>query len=98
MFVKPFPMHDSNVQFHSPGAAMIIAELAKEAGLPDGVLNIVHGAAKTVNHILDEPRIKAVSFVGSSKAGEYIYARGSANGKRVQANLGAKNHAWYIPS
>ena len=75
---------------------MIIAELAKEAGLPDGVLNIVHGAAKTVNHILDEPRIKAVSFVGSSKAGEYIYARGSANGKRVQANLGAKNHAWYI--
>jgi len=75
---------------------MIIAELTKEAGLPDGVLNIVHGAAKTVDFILDESRIKAISFVGSDKAGKYIYARGSENGKRVQANLGAKNHAWYI--
>lgn len=73
---------------------MIIAELAKEAGLPDGVLNVVHGAADTVNFILDEPKIKAISFVGSDKAGRYIYTRGSANGKRVQANLGAKNHAW----
>jgi malonate-semialdehyde dehydrogenase (acetylating)/methylmalonate-semialdehyde dehydrogenase len=72
---------------------MIIAELAKEAGLPDGVLNIVHGSVKTVDFILDEPRIKAISFVGSDKAGNYIYSRGSANGKRVQANLGAKNHA-----
>lgn len=77
-----------------PGAAMIIAELAKEAGLPDGVLNIIHGSKNAVNFILDEPRIKAISFVGSNAAGEYIYARGSANGKRVQANLGAKNHAW----
>jgi len=80
-----------------PGAAMIIAELAKEAGLPPGVLNIVHGSVDTVNFILDEPRIKAISFVGSDKAGEYIYTRGSANGKRVQANLGAKNHAIVIP-
>ncbi|TGZ81885.1 Methylmalonate-semialdehyde dehydrogenase [Ascodesmis nigricans] len=80
-----------------PGAAMIIAELAKEAGLPDGVLNIVHGAADTVNFILDEPQIKAISFVGSDKAGRYIYSRGSANGKRVQANLGAKNHACVMP-
>ena len=72
---------------------MIIAELAREAGLPDGVLNVVHGAADTVNFILDEPAIKAISFVGSDKAGKYIFERGTANGKRVQANLGAKNHA-----
>lgn len=77
-----------------PGAAMIIAELAKEAGLPDGVLNVIHGSKDTVNFILDEPAIKAISFVGSDTAGRYIYTRGSANGKRVQANLGAKNHAW----
>ncbi|KAI9765118.1 MAG: hypothetical protein M1840_007825 [Geoglossum simile] len=80
-----------------PGAAMILAELAKEAGLPPGVLNIVHGSAKTVDFILDEPSIKAISFVGSNRAGEYIYSRGSANGKRVQANLGAKNHAAVLP-
>ncbi|CUS10145.1 unnamed protein product [Tuber aestivum] len=80
-----------------PGAAMVLAELAKEAGLPEGVLNIVHGAAKTVNFIIDEPRIKAISFVGSDKAGKYIYTRGSEQGKRVQANLGAKNHACIMP-
>ncbi|PYH91466.1 Methylmalonate-semialdehyde dehydrogenase [Aspergillus ellipticus CBS 707.79] len=80
-----------------PGAAMILAELAKEAGFPAGVINIVHGSAKTVDFILDEPAIKAISFVGSNRAGEYIYTRGSANGKRVQANLGAKNHAAVLP-
>lgn len=80
-----------------PGACMILAELAAEAGFPPGVINIVHGAAKTVDFIIDEPRIKAISFVGSNKAGEYIYTRGSANGKRVQANLGAKNHAAVLP-
>jgi malonate-semialdehyde dehydrogenase (acetylating)/methylmalonate-semialdehyde dehydrogenase len=80
-----------------PGAAMILAELAEKAGFPPGVLNIVHGAAKTVDFIIDEPSIKAISFVGSNKAGEYIYSRGSANGKRVQANLGAKNHAAVLP-
>lgn len=80
-----------------PGAAMIIAELAQQAGFPDGVFNIVHGAHDTVNFILDEPRIKAISFVGSDKAGKYIYTRASANGKRVQANLGAKNHAAVLP-
>ena len=80
-----------------PGAAMIIAELCVKAGIPPGVVNIVHGSAKTVDFILDEPAIKAVSFVGSNKAGEYIYTRGSANGKRVQANLGAKNHAAVLP-
>ena len=76
---------------------MILAELAEKAGFPEGVVNIVHGAARTVDFILDEPRIKAVSFVGSNKAGEYIYSRASANGKRVQANLGAKNHAAVLP-
>jgi malonate-semialdehyde dehydrogenase (acetylating)/methylmalonate-semialdehyde dehydrogenase len=80
-----------------PGACMILAELAEKAGFPPGVVNIVHGAAKTVDFIIDEPRIKAISFVGSNKAGEYIYTRGSANGKRVQANLGAKNHAAVLP-
>ncbi|CAG7916069.1 unnamed protein product [Penicillium olsonii] len=80
-----------------PGAAMILAELAAEAGFPPGVLNIIHGSARTVDFILDEPAIKAISFVGSNRAGEYIYSRGSANGKRVQANLGAKNHAAVLP-
>ncbi len=80
-----------------PGAAMILAELVREAGFPDGVVNIVHGAHRTVDYLLDEPAIKAISFVGSNKAGEYIFNRGSANGKRVQANLGAKNHAAVLP-
>ncbi|KAK4698105.1 hypothetical protein P7C71_g73, partial [Lecanoromycetidae sp. Uapishka_2] len=80
-----------------PGAAMILAELAREAGYPEGVINIVHGSAKTVDFIIDEPDIKAISFVGSNKAGEYIFTRGSAKGKRVQANLGAKNHAAVLP-
>jgi len=80
-----------------PGACMILAELAEKAGFPAGVINIIHGSAKTVDFIIDEPRIKAISFVGSNKAGEYIYARGSAQGKRVQANLGAKNHAAVLP-
>jgi malonate-semialdehyde dehydrogenase (acetylating)/methylmalonate-semialdehyde dehydrogenase len=80
-----------------PGAAMILAELCQKAGFPDGVVNIVHGSAKTVDFILDEPAIKAISFVGSNRAGEYIFTRGSANGKRVQANLGAKNHAAVLP-
>ncbi|KAJ0168511.1 Methylmalonate-semialdehyde dehydrogenase [acylating], mitochondrial [Colletotrichum tanaceti] len=80
-----------------PGAAMIIAELAQKAGFPDGVINIVHGAHKTVDFILEDPVIKAVSFVGGNKAGEYIFNKGSAHGKRVQANLGAKNHAAVLP-
>lgn len=80
-----------------PGAAMILAELVQKAGFPDGVVNVIHGAHRTVDFILDEPAIKAISFVGGNKAGEYIFSRGSANGKRVQANLGAKNHAAVLP-
>lgn len=80
-----------------PGAAMIIAELVREAGFPEGVVNVIHGAHRAVDFLLDEPAIKAISFVGGNKAGEYIFTRGSANGKRVQANLGAKNHAAVLP-
>ncbi|CAK0781245.1 Methylmalonate-semialdehyde dehydrogenase [acylating], mitochondrial [Coccomyxa viridis] len=80
-----------------PGASMMLAELAMEAGLPKGVLNIVHGTHDTVNRILDHKDIKAISFVGSDAAGRYIYERGSASGKRVQANMGAKNHAVVLP-
>lgn len=76
-----------------PGAVMILAELAKQAGFPPGVFNVVHGGPKTVDFILDSPVVKAVSFVGSNRVGQHIYTRTSANGKRVQANLGAKNHA-----
>ncbi|KAK7222883.1 hypothetical protein V2G26_010886 [Clonostachys chloroleuca] len=81
----------------TPGAAMMIAEFCKLAGVPPGVVNVVHGAHDTVNFLLDGPEIKAISFVGSNKAGDYIYRRASANGKRVQANLGAKNHTALLP-
>jgi malonate-semialdehyde dehydrogenase (acetylating)/methylmalonate-semialdehyde dehydrogenase len=74
-----------------PGACAIIAELCERAGLPKGVLNIIHGGVDAVNFICDEPRIKAISFVGSDKAGKHIFDRGGANGKRVQSNLGAKS-------
>ncbi len=79
-----------------PGAAMLLAKLAHEAGVPAGVLNVIHGGADgmsfhiyeseplAVNFILDEPRIKAVSFVGSDHVGHHIWERGTKNGKRVQ--------------
>ncbi|PIL31560.1 hypothetical protein GSI_06262 [Ganoderma sinense ZZ0214-1] len=80
-----------------PGAAMMIAELCQKAGLPAGVLNVVHGTVPTVNAICDHPSIKAISFVGGDRAGKHIYERGRATGKRVQANMGAKNHAVLMP-
>ena len=80
-----------------PLTAMRLAELAIEAGLPKGVLNIIHGTHDTVNFICDHPAIKAISFVGGDAAGKHIYSRGAANGKRVQANLGAQNHAVVMP-
>ncbi|KAI8532426.1 hypothetical protein RHMOL_Rhmol11G0213500 [Rhododendron molle] len=80
-----------------PGASILLAELAKEAGLPDGVLNIVHGTKDIVNAICDDDEIKAISFVGSNTAGMHIYARASAKGKRVQSNMGAKNHGIVMP-
>jgi len=80
-----------------PGATMMLVELARQAGFPDGVVNVIHGAHDAVNFICDEPAIKAISFVGSDQAGTYIYERGSANGKRVQSNMGAKNHGVIMP-
>lgn len=80
-----------------PGASQMIVELAEQAGLPPGVLNIVHGTHDTVNRICDDPRIKAISFVGSDRGGTHVYNRGRQNGKRVQSNLGAKNHAILLP-
>ena len=80
-----------------PGATMILARLAQQAGLPDGVLQVVHGAHDTVNFICDAPTVKAISFVGGNEAGKYIFERGTKNGKRVQSNLGAKNHATILP-
>ena len=81
----------------TPTAFSIMAELFQEAGLPDGVLNVVHGSVDTVNFICDNEDIRAISFVGSNQAGEYIHERGTKQGKRVQANMGAKNHASVLP-
>ncbi|KAJ9159221.1 hypothetical protein P3X46_024742 [Hevea brasiliensis] len=80
-----------------PGASVMLAELAMEAGLPNGVLNIVHGTNDIVNAICDDDDIKAISFVGPNSAGAYVYARASAKGKRIQSNIGAKNHAVVMP-
>lgn len=80
-----------------PGASLILAKLAQKAGLPDGVLNIIHGAHDAVNFICDHPSIQAISFVGGDAAGRHIHSRGTANGKRVQSNMAAKNHATIMP-
>jgi len=80
-----------------PGAAMLVAELLQEAGLPAGVLNVVHGDKEVVDAILHHPDIKAVSFVGSTPIAQYVYATGTAAGKRVQALGGAKNHMVIMP-
>ncbi|KAJ1379635.1 Aldehyde/histidinol dehydrogenase, partial [Ochromonadaceae sp. CCMP2298] len=80
-----------------PGACMILAKLAQEAGLPDGVLQVIHGSEDTVNFLCDAPSVRAISFVGGDPAGKHIHARGTSQGKRVQANLGAKNHATVMP-
>src|SRR5467141_1284551 len=75
-----------------PSASVLCAQLFKEAGLPDGVLNVVHGDKVTVDAILTHPGIHAVSFVGSTPVAKYIYETGTRAGKRVQALGGAKNH------
>ncbi|HEX3591040.1 MAG TPA: CoA-acylating methylmalonate-semialdehyde dehydrogenase [Pseudonocardiaceae bacterium] len=80
-----------------PSAANFMAELWAEAGLPAGVFNVVHGDKVAVDRILDHPRIKAVSFVGSTPIARYVYGRGTGNGKRVQALGGAKNHMVVLP-
>ncbi|MGZ9818094.1 CoA-acylating methylmalonate-semialdehyde dehydrogenase [Peribacillus simplex] len=81
----------------TPLLANRLAELFQEAGLPDGVLNVIHGAHDVVNGILDHEKVKAVSFVGSQPVAEYIYKSAAANGKRVQALAGAKNHSIVLP-
>lgn len=80
-----------------PSASMRMAELFTEAGLPDGVFNVVHGDKEAVDAILEHPDIKAVSFVGSTPIAKYIYETCARNGKRVQALGGAKNHAVVLP-
>jgi malonate-semialdehyde dehydrogenase (acetylating) / methylmalonate-semialdehyde dehydrogenase len=80
-----------------PSASLLAAELWQQAGLPDGVFNIVQGDKEAVDAILDHPQIAAVSFVGSTPIARYIHERGTANGKRVQALGGAKNHAIVLP-
>lgn len=80
-----------------PSAANFLAELLKEAGLPDGVLSVVHGDKEAVDAILEHPGIAAVSFVGSTPIARYIYEKGTAAGKRVQALGGAKNHMLVLP-
>jgi len=80
-----------------PSSALRVAELALEAGLPPGVLNVVNGDKEAVDTLLTDPRVKAISFVGSTPIAEYIYSTGCSHGKRVQALGGAKNHAVVMP-
>ena len=80
-----------------PSSALLIASLLKEAGLPDGVMNVVNGDKEAVDTLLTDERVMAVSFVGSTPIAEYIYSTASAHGKRCQALGGAKNHAIIMP-
>lgn len=80
-----------------PLVTMRLVELALQAGIPKGVLNVVHGGEEVVNAICDHPDIQAVSFVGSTKVGTHVYRRASLAGKRVQCMMGAKNHAVVLP-
>ena len=80
-----------------PSAPMLCAKLLQKAGLPDGVFNVVNGDKEAVDTLLEDKRVQAVSFVGSTPIAEYIYETGTKNGKRVQALGGAKNHAVVMP-
>ena len=80
-----------------PSPALLVAELFSKAGLPDGVFNVVNGDKEAVDTLLNDQRVQAISFVGSTPIAEYIYSTGTANGKRVQALGGAKNHAVVMP-
>ena len=81
----------------NPGTSMIIARLLKEINLPKGVCNIILGGFETVKSMCEKNPIKAISFLGGNKAGDYIYEHASKNGKRCQINMGAKNHAIIMP-
>lgn len=76
----------------NPGATMHLMRLCEEAGIPAGVINVIHGGKPTVDHICSSPAIKAISFVGSDRVGRHVYEQGTKHGKRVQSNMGAKNH------
>jgi malonate-semialdehyde dehydrogenase (acetylating) / methylmalonate-semialdehyde dehydrogenase len=80
-----------------PSASMWIADLWKEAGLPDGVFNVVHGDKESVDALLTNPKVEAISFVGSTPIARYVYENGAQAGKRVQALGGAKNHMLVLP-
>jgi malonate-semialdehyde dehydrogenase (acetylating)/methylmalonate-semialdehyde dehydrogenase len=80
-----------------PSAAIWIAKLLKEAGLPDGVFNVLNGDKESVDALLTDPEVKAISFVGSTPIAQYVYETGTKNGKRVQALGGAKNHMLVLP-
>ncbi|NIC05606.1 CoA-acylating methylmalonate-semialdehyde dehydrogenase [Billgrantia bachuensis] len=80
-----------------PSSTMRLVELAHEAGVPAGVLNVVHGGPDVANQICDHPDIKALSFIGSTNVGTHIYRRASEAGKRVQSMMGAKNHCVVMP-
>jgi malonate-semialdehyde dehydrogenase (acetylating)/methylmalonate-semialdehyde dehydrogenase len=80
-----------------PSASLLLAEMLKEAGLPDGVFNVVHGDKTAVDALLSHPTVQAISFVGSTPIAEYVYREGTKHGKRVQALGGAKNHMIVMP-
>ncbi len=80
-----------------PSAIMLVAQMWKEAGLPDGVFNVVHGDKVAVDSLLEHPDVKSISFVGSTPIAKYIYEVGTKHGKRVQALAGAKNHMLVLP-
>ncbi|NYT78163.1 CoA-acylating methylmalonate-semialdehyde dehydrogenase [Alcaligenaceae bacterium] len=80
-----------------PSSSLMLAQLALEAGLPPGVLNVIHGGPDTANGLCDHPDIKAISFIGSTHVGTHIYERASKGGKRCQSMMGAKNHCVILP-
>src|SRR5947199_6988733 len=80
-----------------PSASIYTAELLHEAGVPDGVFNVVHGDKVAVDAVLEHPDIAAISFVGSTPIARYVYEQGTKHGKRVQALGGAKNHMIVLP-
>ncbi len=102
MWIYPIAMMTGNTfvwkpSSHTPGATQLQAELWKEAGLPDGVFNVVYGGREAVEAILAHPGIAAIQFVGSTAVGRHVYAAGTANGKRVGAYTGAKNAMVVLP-
>ena len=80
-----------------PSCSIRLAELFSEAGLPDGVFNVLNGDKDAVNMLINDPRIQSISFVGSTPVAKYIYEKSAQNGKRVQALGGAKNHLIVMP-